>query len=67
MSPTLLEGVVIIVILIVAWQIGIRLAPTILRAGQRAIEQLDVRSAEQETKQKTKQKLLPEEHTHDQP
>ncbi len=75
MSPTLLEGVVIIVILVVAWQLGIRLAPAVLRAWQRAIEQLDARSTKQgakkdtkqDTKQATKQKLLTKEHKHDQP
>lgn len=31
MSPTLLEGVVIIVLIIVAWQIGLAIAPSVLR------------------------------------
>jgi hypothetical protein len=31
MSPTLLEGAIVLVILFVAWQIGVILAPTILR------------------------------------
>ena len=61
MSPTLLEGVVILVILVVAWQLGIRLAPIIFGALQRAIEQLDARRAKPDgynTKHATKQKLL---------
>lgn len=40
MSPTLLEGVVIFILLIVAWQIGIRLAPIIFAAIERAADQL---------------------------
>ncbi len=40
MSPTLLEGVAILVMIVVAWQIGIRLAPDIMSALQRAYAQL---------------------------
>jgi hypothetical protein len=61
MSPTLLEGVVILVILVVAWQLGIRLAPIIFGVLQRAIDQLDARRAKPDvdnTKQATKPKLL---------
>ena len=44
MSPTLLEGVVILVILVVAWQLGIRLAPIIFGILQRTFAQLNGRS-----------------------
>ena len=54
MSPTLLEGVVIIIVLIVAWQIGIHLAPIILSALKRAVDQVNGTH----TKQGTTQKLL---------
>ena len=30
MSPTLLEGVAVLVVIAVAWQIGVRLAPDIM-------------------------------------
>jgi len=41
MSPTLLEGVAVIVVIIIAWQIGVRIAPDILDLLQRAIDQLN--------------------------
>jgi hypothetical protein len=31
MSPTLLEGAVIVILIIVAWQIGLAIAPSVLR------------------------------------
>ncbi|MFN8494168.1 MAG: hypothetical protein U0350_41600 [Caldilineaceae bacterium] len=40
MSPTLLEGVAVLVVLAVAWQIGVRLAPDIMSMARRAINQL---------------------------
>lgn len=40
MSPTLLEGVAVLIVLVVAWQIGIRLAPEIMRILQQAYAQL---------------------------
>ena len=60
MSPTLLEGVVILVILVVAWQLGIRLAPIILDALWRAIGQLNGRRPNPEIEQTkaVKPKLL---------
>jgi hypothetical protein len=64
MSPTLLEGVVIILLLIVAWQIGSRLAPIILHALKRAGDQLNGTS----TRQGPTQKLLTDkEHPDDKP
>lgn len=41
MSPTLLEIVVVMVLVIVGWQIGVGLAPLIWRRWQRAKAQLD--------------------------
>jgi hypothetical protein len=64
MSPTLLEGVVIIIVLVVAWQIGSRLAPIILRALARAINQFNGNSPQQDTPQKL---LTDKEHPDDQP
>ena len=69
MSPTLLEGVVILVILVVAWQLGIRLAPIIFDALWRAISQLNGRSPKPDVDRTNdmKQKLLPDkEKTDDQ-
>jgi hypothetical protein len=40
MSPTLLEGVAMLIVLVVAWQIGIRLAPEIIRLLREAYAQL---------------------------
>jgi len=42
MSATLLEGVAVLVVLVVAWQLGIRLAPDIMAALRRARNQLFV-------------------------
>lgn len=41
MSPTLLEGLAALILLVVAWQIGTQLAPLIFRALRRANTQLD--------------------------
>ncbi len=41
MSPTLLKGVAVVVAIIVAWQIGVRIAPDIVAILQRAIDQLN--------------------------
>lgn len=41
MSPTLLEGLVALILLVVAWQLGTLLAPRILRGLRRAIDQVD--------------------------
>jgi hypothetical protein len=46
MSPTLLEGAVIIILIIVAWQIGLAIAPSVLR-WVRALKQ-DVDEATEE-------------------
>lgn len=69
MSPTLLQGVVILIILLVAWQLGIRLAPIILDAARRAVDQLNqVNGSSPKQDQATPQKLLTDkEHPHDQP
>lgn len=43
MSPTLLEGVIILILLLLGWQIGIQLAPRFLRywgAAQRQLDQI---------------------------
>lgn len=47
MSPTLLEASVIIVLIIVAWQIGLAIAPSVLR-GLRALKR-DVDEAAEDT------------------
>lgn len=41
MSPTLLEAVVAIILIIVAWQIGVALAPLILRELRSMRESFD--------------------------
>lgn len=41
MSPTLLEIVVVIILVILGWQIGLGLAPLIWRRWQRTKAQLD--------------------------
>jgi hypothetical protein len=64
MSPTLLEGIVIIIVLVVAWQIGIHLAPIILSALQRAVDQVNGSSPKQNPPQKS---LTDKEHPDDQP
>lgn len=40
MSPTLLEGFAVLLVIVIAWQIGIRIAPDIIGALQRARDQL---------------------------
>ena len=64
MSPTLLEGVVILVILVVAWQIGIYLAPVILSALKRSVDQLNGSRSQQDT---TKESLTDKESPNDKP
>jgi hypothetical protein len=46
MSPTLLELVVLVVLLIAAWQLGVLLAPVILRELRSMRESLDEVSEE---------------------
>lgn len=41
MSPTLLEGVVVIVLIIVAWQLGLALAPIVHRELRNLRQSLD--------------------------
>lgn len=41
MSPTLLEAVIILVLLVLSWQIGIQLTPLVLRYWRTAKQQLD--------------------------
>ena len=48
MSPTLLEGAAVIVLLAVAWQIGVQWAPSFFRAAKHANDQLAASSAEVE-------------------
>lgn len=68
MSPTLLEAVVILIILVVAWQLGIRLAPIILGALYRAVEQVKGSRPQADVAQDPPQKLLTDkENSHDQP
>ncbi len=57
MSPTLLEGVAVLVVIGVAWQIGVRLAPDILSTIQRAIDQLNVNYRRSSVKQPPKQNV----------
>lgn len=67
MSATLLEAVIILILLIVAWQIGIRLAPIILHAVKRAVDQVNQVNGSR-PQQDTSQKLLTDkEHPHGQP
>lgn len=46
MSPTLLEGFVILILIIVAWQIGVQIAPAIFRGLKGANDQLGKSSEE---------------------
>lgn len=46
MSPTLLEGFVVLILILVAWQIGVQLAPHILGGIKQAADQLDESSQE---------------------
>lgn len=57
MSPTLLEGVAVLVVIGVAWQIGVRLAPDILAIIQRAVHQLNGNDGSSSVKQPPKQNL----------
>ena len=57
MSPTLLEGVAVLVAIIVAWQIGVRIAPEILDLLQRAVDQLNGNQVRSNGTQKPKQDL----------
>jgi hypothetical protein len=41
MSPTLLESVVVVVLIIVAWQIGVLISPYVLRMLKQAIREVD--------------------------
>lgn len=41
MSPTLLEGLVVIVLIIVAWQLGLALAPIVRRELRNLRQSLD--------------------------
>jgi hypothetical protein len=70
MSPTLLEGAAILVVIGVAWQIGVRLAPDILAIFQRAIDQLNDNYRNSNVKHPPQQNLTidsstEEEITHD--
>lgn len=58
MSPTLLEGVAVIVAIIVAWQIGVRITPDVLALLQRAIDQLYGNRVDSNEVQKPKQELI---------
>lgn len=59
MSPTLLEALMVIIILVVAWQIGLTLAPLIFREWRNMRRSLDEVShdieAEQTADQQTKE------------
>ncbi len=57
MSATLLEGVAVLVVIGVAWQIGVRLAPDILGLIQRAIAQLNSNYPSSSAKQDPKPNL----------
>jgi hypothetical protein len=46
MSPTLLEGFIVLVLLIVAWQIGVQIAPSFFGGLKQAHDQLDESSKE---------------------
>jgi hypothetical protein len=61
MSPTLLEYAVIVVLIIVAWQIGLAIAPSVMRwiralkrdvdeATEEAFEDLDTKQPHQQNK-----------------
>lgn len=41
MSPTMLEGLIVIILLVVAWQIGVQLAPDLFRGLKQANDQLN--------------------------
>lgn len=41
MSPTLLEAVIVVILLVLGWQIGIQLTPMVVRYWRTAAQQLD--------------------------
>ncbi|HEX8683611.1 MAG TPA: hypothetical protein VF707_14920 [Ardenticatenaceae bacterium] len=41
MSPTLLEGVMVILLIIIAWQLGLLLAPTVRHIWHQQMQALD--------------------------
>lgn len=55
MSPTLLEAVMAIILIIVAWQLGIALAPIILRELRSMKESFDETSDQIEDEQEIEQ------------
>ena len=57
MSPTLLELAVAIILVVVAWQIGVAIAPSILQW---------IRSLKQDVDEAAEQTLRPHEDTHHQ-
>ena len=57
MSPTLLEGVAVLVAIFVAWQIGVRIAPDIVDLLQRAVNQRNGAPVRSNGTQKPKQDL----------
>lgn len=65
MSPTFLEGVAVLVVIAVAWQIGVRLAPDIMSMARRAIDQLYGNYPSQIDKGETNQVAPPKEQKND--
>ena len=41
MSPTLLEATIVLILIVLGWQIGVRVAPAVLAYWQAARQQLD--------------------------
>lgn len=41
MSPTLLEATIVLILIVLGWQIGVRIAPVMLTYWQAARQQLD--------------------------
>lgn len=41
MSPTLLEATIVLILIVLGWQIGVRVAPVVLAYWQAARQQLD--------------------------
>lgn len=41
MSPTLLEATIVLILIVLGWQIGVRVAPAVLAYWQSARQQLD--------------------------
>ena len=60
MSPTLLEFVVAIILVVVAWQIGVAIAPAIMR-GLRSLKN-EVDEAAEEAFEDLDQKTLDQQH-----